>query len=138
MPKGVYKKTKEHKRKLSKANIGKHSSPATEFKKGRLEPRGKLSHNLKGGIIQDGEGYLLFMIPKGYRFSCMKNNKGQVRLHRLIMAEYLQRPLRDEEVVHHINGNITDNRIENLKLFKNNGKHTSLHHKLRKIRGGNK
>jgi len=133
MPKGIYEKTEEHKRKLSEANVGKHSSIKTEFQKG--DNIGNKSA-WRGGLIHDGEGYLLFMIPKGCRFSCMKNNKGQVRLHRLIMAAYLQRPLKSKEVVHHINGDITDNRIENLKLFENNGKHTSLHHKLRKqLRG---
>ena len=113
MPIGIYKKTEEHKRNLSKAHMGKY----------RREKNGKW----KGGFSNNGNGYLLFKIPEGCQFSSMKNKYGYIYLHRLMMAEYLQRPLRPEEVVHHKNEDITDNRIENLKLLKNKGEHNGLH-----------
>ena len=77
-------------------------------------------------------GYIQFLAPKGCRFSSMKDGRGYVFVHRLIMAAHIQRPLKPEEAVHHINEIRDDNRIENLMLFKNKKEHLSYHNKLRK------
>jgi hypothetical protein len=143
MPSGIYKHksfSEEHKRKISETLKGHGCSEETrrkisEAQKGKY---GSDSKNWKGGLTKKANGYLLFRSPKGCRFSSMKDSRGCIQLHRLIMAEYLQRTIKDEEVVHHINGDITDNRIENLRLLKNKSEHASLHHKLRKNQKGGK
>lgn len=44
------KRSEENKRKIKEAMKGKRNSPATEFKKGNPQPKGKLSPNWKGGL----------------------------------------------------------------------------------------
>lgn len=51
--------------------------------------------------------------------------------HRKIMAELIGRPLTSREVVHHKDGNTSNNAIENLELM-NRDEHTRLHYKLRR------
>jgi hypothetical protein len=54
--------------------------------------------------------------------------------HRVVMEEWLCRKLRANEIVHHINGITTDNRLENLMLVNGMGEHMKFHRRGK--RGG--
>jgi hypothetical protein len=75
----------------------------------------------------DREGYVLVKAP-GHPLADCQN---YVREHRLVMEARLGRVLTSQEVVHHVNGDHADNRIENLWLFPSNGAHHAWHKMLR-------
>lgn len=67
----------------------------------------------------DKSGYVFVGCPD--EFAPMRSKSGYVMEHRLVMAQHLGRPLQAIETVHHISGDRSDNRIENLQL--RHGKH---------------
>lgn len=56
-----------------------------------------------------------YVDAKGYMV--VKKNNKHIKIHREIMEKHLGRKLLPKENVHHINGDRTDNRIENLELW---------------------
>jgi len=54
------------------------------------------------------------------------NRDGYIYFSRYLMENKIRRCLKKDEVVHHINNDPLDDRIENLKLM-SMGKHTALH-----------
>lgn len=57
----------------------------------------------------------------------IKHNGSWLRQHRYVASQMIGRPIKDGEVVHHINGNKMDNRPDNLKVMPS-GAHTAMHH----------
>ena len=99
-------------------NRGKYCSHDCQIKASihygrRKYTRGIEHPNWKGGRVKHGDGYIRVYQPNHPN----ADKRGYVFEHRLIMSNYLGRPLENWEAVHHINGIKDDNNIENLKLL---------------------
>lgn len=103
-------------------------------RKGKDNPNfgkyGKDSSNWKGGKYKDNNGYIKIWIDEKSPYFGMKDSSRYIFRSRLVMAQSLGRLLTKSEVVHHRNEIVDDDRVENLKLFKNRTKHTVYHGKL--------
>lgn len=92
------------------------------FKSGHTTNVGKLRN---GGIYNHAAGYIHIYSPDHPNKDC----RGYVPEHVLVMEKKIGRYIIKPEVVHHINEIKSDNRIENLLLFKNNSEHIKIAHK---------
>lgn len=100
------KLSEEHRKKLSEAKRDVYV--------------GKKHPNWKGGKRKDERGYIRVWIePRKWKYE-----------HKIVMEKHLGRKLKKHEVVHHINKDTSDNRIENLMLFPNNTAHIKYHREV--------
>lgn len=95
--------------------------------KKRLSEFAKARKNEKSPVWKGGKtklrGYIQVLSPN----HPYANSKGYVFEHRLVMEKHIGRVLLPTEVVHHINENHEDNRIENLMLFSNTPERLKYH-----------
>jgi hypothetical protein len=107
-------------------NLGGHHLEETKQKISNAVS-GKNNGNWNGGR-KKMRGYIYILKPE-HPF----NNNGYVLEHRLVMEKHIGRYLKPEEVVHHENEIRDDNRIENLRLFENDGRHKAYHHEKKRL-----
>lgn len=72
----------------------------------KIDKTGKNNPSWKGGILFIG----------GYKYISIGNKKRKSE-HRIVVENFLGRKLLRKEIVHHINHNKLDNRIENLEVM---------------------
>ena len=128
----MYKKTEEHKRKISETLKRKFANgeliPYFKDKHLTKEHKKNLSKNHRN---QDRENHPMW---KGGRrikdngYVTVRKSKGHVYEHRVIMEKSLGRKLESNEIVHHVNGDKIDNRIENLEIM--TASDHAIHHGL--------
>jgi ribosomal protein L37E len=72
------------------------------------------------------QGYRLIYKPEHPDSMKNKNWLGYIYEHRIVAEKFMGRRLRENEVVHHLDGNCSNNRTENLIVLEQ-GQHTKLH-----------
>ncbi len=90
---------------------------------------GEKNANWKGGKIRSGHGYWLIKKNNHPR----SNINGYVFEQILVAERMLDRPLKLEERIQHIDGNGLNNEEENLYVLENASKHMKLHSQLEKV-----
>lgn len=103
-------------------NRPENANRAEEYRLEQTQKTGERSPYWKGGITKSSRGCLKIRVGDRYVYK-----------HRHIMENHIGRQLDPGEVVHHLNKDVTDNRIENLKLYDSQSEHVILHNKFRKI-----
>lgn len=82
--------------------------------------RGTKNPKWRGGVTTRADGRRLITVPRG------QSLPDRVLEYRVIAAETIGRPLTDDEIVHHVNGDVTDNAPSNLQVM-TQAEHAAIH-----------
>lgn len=123
----LYKRTKKRKY-CSRSCANKASADDLSKKRtGKGNPMyGKKPWNYQGGRKNNIEDY---------KSIGRTENGGRIFEHRKIIEDHIGRKLNKNEVVHHVDGNVENNSIDNLEVM-TRAEHTLLHNTEFKKRGG--
>lgn len=124
MSEAARNRSAEHRRKLSDALKGRTPSPQCMEASRRLTVGkfGEEARHWKGGRRVASNGYV----------GVLNEGTGSYAYeHRRVMERKLGRQLKPGEVVHHIDGDRTNNSPDNLEVFASNGEHLRHHAKAR-------
>lgn len=95
--------------------------------------RKHLAPRWTGGRKHRKDGYIFVVAPEDHPYPSYTKKSGlkYILEHRFVMEKHLGRYLTPLEVVHHINEDPSDNRIENLRLYTTQAEHIKDAHSER-------
>lgn len=112
-----------------KKSVWRRSHDLKKYGRSFCSRRCQNKYHAKGNTTVKHEGRIgrgersVRLVSCPWEFEDMAWKSGQVLEHRLIMAKSLGRSLLTTEVIHHIDRDSLNNRLENLILFENQEAH---------------
>ncbi len=99
-------------------------NPPIGIEKKRKSRYGEGNSKWRGGRVKMSDGRILLYMPDHPNANCIGGT--HILEYRFTAERITGRPLRDNEIVHHKNGDVTDNRLENLDVL-SQSEHAKLH-----------
>jgi HNH endonuclease len=110
---------------IDRRTKGSWSRAKTEGNNAMRGKTGEQHHNWVGGVVADGKGYLMVKKPDWYTG---RDGSKYVFQHQIVFLESIGLThMPSGFVVHHLDGDKTNNVLDNL-CFMTNSAHTTMHH----------